>query len=637
MRTTGTRPARRRSRPTLALLAAVLLAAGVIAPVRPAEAAGVTTHAWMAEVALDHLESDDLRLLLEANLDQVIAGAMFPDAGYIPGYTWGEEAHWQRFVDRYADQLAARDDCGDITDPEGQCAPMVAHLLGVQAHGIGDEVWDWLFEPHSPDLDEYYLHDDFGPFSSDGGQELTMDIVAVDRYGRERPTVPPIPSLDALVATFEASGHTGTTATDFALHVYGEIVWDVVNGWLPAHSGPLQEAMPWMSANLVDAPGGVTFGAVAIAAAWESQWARIVGQPIPTEVSVTYPADGQRGIPASGWVRSYQPGSNPGRGGASTRIAASLSYALPYQGAPGGAPVSNQLPAGSMSITERDTGTVLPNLSGFPRAVPYGADSGERMIGIQPGVELQPCTWYRVDTTADLLDADARPVTPTSWEFRTGLDAAGTPCADDPTGGEWLAGTVEYGDGTPAADVTVAAYHHSDGFIPTAVSVTDGTGAYSFDTFDDLPADTYRLAFIPPPGTGHAVQWSGHEPSRSTATEIHHQGSTSVPTVTLDNSGQVVGRISRHAVTEVEVEGLRVGAFSRNLFWVPLGLDDTGPNGEFQIDGLQPGEYWLLVISPTDPAIPATWIGGGGTRPSTPSVVVAGGAPTALGGVVLGP
>lgn len=288
-----------------------------------------------------------------------------------------------------------------------------------------------------------------------------------------------------------------------------------------------------------------------------------------------------------------------------------------------------------MTITERDTGTVLPNLSGFPRAVPYGADSGERMIGIQPGVDLQPCTWYRVDTTQALLDADARPVTPASWEFRTGLDAQGTLCPDDPTGDEWLAGSVEWSDGTPAAQVIVAAYHHTDGFIPTATATTDATGTYSFDAFDELPADTYRLAFVPPVGSGHAVQWSEREPSRSTAAEIHHQGATSVPTATLDRSGGVSGRIVHR--TEGGLAGLQVGAFSRALFWVPLGSDDTGPNGEFQISGLQPGDYWILVISPTDPTVPARWIGGGAARPSTPSVVVTSEATADLGEVVLDP
>ena len=63
----------RRARPLTVLLAALLLAAGVLTPARPVEAAGVTTHAWMAESALDHIENQDLRTLLEANHDNIRA------------------------------------------------------------------------------------------------------------------------------------------------------------------------------------------------------------------------------------------------------------------------------------------------------------------------------------------------------------------------------------------------------------------------------------------------------------------------------------------------------------------------------------------------------------------------------------
>ena len=140
----------------------------------------------------------------------------------------------------------------------------------------------------------------------------------------------------------------------------------------------------------------------------------------------------------SGWVRTYLPGSRPGRGGARTRIAASLTYSLPYR-VPGGPPVSNALPPGAARLVERDTGTVLPDLPGFPQAVPYAADAGEHTIAIQPGVDLQPCTWYRAEVTASLIDARGEPVVPHSWEFRTGLDAAGTACPDDPPADDVLA------------------------------------------------------------------------------------------------------------------------------------------------------------------------------------------------------
>jgi hypothetical protein len=420
--------------------AAAVVALVAVAPSAPSGAAGMTTHTWMAVTAVDEVESPDLRALLLAHPDQVTAGAKFPDGGYVPGQIHGEEAHWQRFADAMVTIIRGKG-CGDLTDPAGPCAAEIAHLMGIVAHGTGDEVWDWLFEPQSPDRGEYYTHPEL-PLQDLSGQETVMDLVAVGVHHRPDDPVPPLPSKPDLIAAFAAAGLPGVTEAQLDL---GQAVFSLVHEaesqWAAQHLQGVLEAMPWMSSNLVTAPGGVQYAATAIAGQWEALWAQLLGDPVPTEVSITYPADGQRGIPASGWVRTYLPGSSPGRGGARTRIAASLTYSLPYR-VPGGPGVVDQLPAGAMTLTERDSGTVLPSLSGFPRAVPYGADSGEHTIAFQPGVELQPCTWYRVDVTTSLLDARRKPVVPHSWEFRTGLDAAGTACPDDPPPADVLTALV---------------------------------------------------------------------------------------------------------------------------------------------------------------------------------------------------
>lgn len=415
-------------------LAAGLMAAliAVLAPVlsAPAGAAGMTTHAWMAESAIDLVDDPRLEALLRANLDQVRAGARFPDGGYGPGNVYGEEAHWQRFFDVHADMIRGKADCGDLTAPTGPCAAQIAHLLGAVGHGTGDEVWDWLFEPNSPDLGEYYTHPDFAGFDDPGGQELVMDLVAIGAHQRPGGDPPPLPFPEEIITSLETAGLQGTTLEQLQNgQTFIGLVYRAETIWAEAHAEAVQAAMPWMSANLVDGPGGVRYAAQAIAGQWEAMWGRITGEQPATEVSVTYPADGQTGIP-TGWVReSYQPGSHPGRGGARTRIAASITHALPYR-APGGAPVSTVLPDGAMTLTERDTGTVVPPMNGFPRVVPYGPDAGTHTVGFQPAPDLQPCTWYRVDITTALLDARGEPVVPHSWEFRTGQDTEGTECVD---------------------------------------------------------------------------------------------------------------------------------------------------------------------------------------------------------------
>jgi hypothetical protein len=423
------RPIRRAA--SLAVAALVAVGAFALAPSAPAGAAGVTTHAWMAAQAIDQVTSPQLKALLKANKDYVRVGAHFPDSGYALSNQYGEEAHWQRFHDAYAAQILTHSECTDLTLATGPCAKMVAFLMGMIGHGMGDEVWDWLFEPYVADLGEYYTPSDLGGYANEGGAETQMDLAAIADYGQPTSALVAFPSHPDILEAFDAIGFTNVD--DDALNL-GQYAMDVVHkaeaGWAPTHIDDLHQAMPWTSHNMVTAPGGVNFAAKAIAGEWNAMWGRLLGSQPATSVSITYPADGQLRIPATGWNRSFQPGSARGRGGARNRITAVLTYARPYTGSQG--TVSNELPAGSMTLVERDTEAAVPIMAGYPRSVPYGADAGEHMVDIQPATDLKPCTWYRAGVTANLVDARNQPVTPMSWEFRTGTDGAGNRCEDDP-------------------------------------------------------------------------------------------------------------------------------------------------------------------------------------------------------------
>jgi hypothetical protein len=404
------------------LAAAVHVVASVTLGVGDAGAAGITTHRWMAETAVDQVTDHALQTLLQQNLTMLQTGAGFPDVGYVGDNTYGETAHWQRFHDHLIDAIRARSDCGDLTDPSGPCAPLIAFTFGAAAHGMGDEVWDWLFEPNGPDHDEYWTG---VPTATDSGAETQMDIVAIGRYGVARPVSATVPDEPLVLQAFVDSGQSGVTADQFALVPSLPLLWDVEKGWADQYLTDVQTAMPWMSANLVNAPGGVDFAATAIAGYWESLWGRLLGDQPATRVSITYPAPGETDVPATGWDRdSFQPGSSPGRGGARNRIAAVLTSARPYVGAGGGLAVSNELPVGSMTITDLATGTPVPLKADYPRSVPYGSDAGEHVIDTQPAANLAACTWYRVDVSVDasVLDARGEAVTPYSWQFRTECD-----------------------------------------------------------------------------------------------------------------------------------------------------------------------------------------------------------------------
>jgi len=426
----------RSSRPLVRVASAVLtvlvaLGALAFAPAPPAGAAGVTTHAWMAAQAIDRVTSPELKALLKANKEYVRVGAHFPDSGYALSNKYGEEAHWQRFHDAYAAQILTHDECTDLSLPTGPCAKMIAFLMGMIGHGMGDEVWDWLFEPSVADLGEYYTPESLGGYANEGGAETQMDLVAIADFGQPTTKMVDFPSHADILEAFAAVGFT--EVDESALNL-GQVVMGVVHqaeaGWAPVHIDALHEAMPWTSHNLVTAPGGVDFAATAIAGTWNSMWGRLLGSQPTTSVSITYPADGERRVPATGWNRDHQPGSARGRGGARTRVAAVLTYARPYDGSAG--TVSSDLPAGSMTLVERDTSEAVPLMAGWPRSVPYGPDAGEHMVGIQPANDLKPCTWYRAGVTSNLVDARNLPATPMTWDFRTGTDVAGNRCSDDP-------------------------------------------------------------------------------------------------------------------------------------------------------------------------------------------------------------
>ena len=483
----------------IAVAVAVVCGVLAVAP-SPSSAAGVSTHGWMAVSAIPEVTDPDLRALLEAHEHQVRAGGMFPDAGYVPGNTFGEEAHWQRFVEAYIDQILARDDCGDLTDPAGPCADMVAHLMGMAGHGMGDEVWDWLFEPYGPDLDEYFTHPDNTAFN-EGGAESQMDVVALGVHGVPRPTIPDLPSIPALIAAFDQAGLSGVEPREFALLGLGEAVWDVERQWVDTYLADIQAAMPWMSANMVTAPGGVDFAATAIAGYWESLWGRLLGDRPPTRVSITYPAPGQTDVPATGWERdSFQPGSSRGRGGARQRITAVLTSTPTYR-VPGGDPVQNELADGTMTITDRLTGQEVPVKAGFPRLVPYGADAGEHLIDVQPASDLGPCRWFdvAVGVRTPLLDRDGTTITPHRWSFRT-------ECT-----GNAITGTVVGPDGEAVAGAWVLAYRPTDGFAPTAIGVTGTDGAYAIP---DLPAERLRRSACCRPTGRYAERRSVRAPPR---------------------------------------------------------------------------------------------------------------------------
>jgi len=501
-----------------------------------AEASGVTTHSWMAVSAVSRVSDPQLRALLQANIRQIEGGAHFPDSGY-PNplldteHTYGEETHWPRFSNAYIDQIADDPRCTRLRQPNGPCAARIAHAMGAVAHGIGDEVWDWLFEPNAPDLGESYVPPPLANAFSVDGLELQMDMIAIEDYGRPTsPDLPTWPNRPGIIGVLASIGRDDVTTTDLRNGEHSMRIVRAGERLLTAqHHDLITANMPWTAAHLITAPGGIRYASKAIAAAYENLWGRLLGNTPPTEVAVTYPADGQQEIPSTGWTRSsFQPGSNPSRGGATTRITATLSATLPYRphvDTPGTIP--SELPPGAMTLTEEASGDPVPIRSGYPRIVPYSPEAGEHTIDIQPDGNLAPCTDYRVGVTDALIDGDGAPVVPYSWTFRTD-GCPGTVARPDARvrrgdTGAWVGWDVYTANGAGQLRSATTArgtsaefglWFANTGNAPDTFTITDQSAAPGFKVqyFDGatnvtaaVKAGTFQTGELAP-GAGHTLR-----------------------------------------------------------------------------------------------------------------------------------
>ena len=401
-------------------LAAVLVVAA------PAHGAGMTTHAYMAEAAAGYVQTPALSELLRAQADAVLAGAAYPDGGYaassFPGGDYGEESHWQRFVDAYLNRLRSRTDCAPLTAPDGPCAQQVAHMLGVAAHGMGDELWDWLFEPAMADHGESPTHPVFAsglpgfaeignvtPFNLINTSEYVMDVIALVDGGRLAKLGTTPPPFDDLLAAYASVGRGDITREGIvAGHGLATAAQTGERVGLPEEYPRVKTTMPWSSANMFAAPGGVFFNGRAIAAYYESLWHRLAtGTPAPLRVAATNPVHGTTGVTTDFQPAQTAPG--PRDGGSTKRILAAFSSAIRPE----------TVTPETFRLYDEAGEPVVP-APGFPRMGPYGPDAGEHTMLFYPAEDLQPCTRYTAELTPGIRDWTGQKLDrPARWSFET--------------------------------------------------------------------------------------------------------------------------------------------------------------------------------------------------------------------------
>ncbi len=422
-----------------------------------APAAGMITHAWMADDAISRVSDPDLQQLLILHRYEVLSGASYPDTGYAPPATYGEIPHWERFIGGYIENLRGRGECGELTNPLGPCAPQVAHLLGTAAHGMGDEMWDWMFEPLVTDHGEDPEHPLAPPELNGviGNIEYAMDTIALAdhfRWGESGFYAPPPNEMKPI---YDSIGHSEVSEADLLSgFVVGNAALAAERAGGAADAPRVREQMPWSSANFPTESGGVFDTAEGVAGYYEAIWKKLKGQAPPPEVVSIHPEDREKDVPFQFHPAKTSPG--PDTGGGELRIIAVLSNAVDTESVtpenfqligPDGARVKTERghvvsshsrgrrPAAHPDAEPHTAGSAaVPPLEGFPRPGPYGNGDGTHTIMFYPAEDLQPCSQYTALATTGLHDwaeikgNEGKHLTEdVSWTFTT-RSADGEPC-----------------------------------------------------------------------------------------------------------------------------------------------------------------------------------------------------------------
>lgn len=437
----------------------------------PALAAGMSTHALMAEYGRRYLPDEHpLKAILTAHRAALLAGAMYPDGGYFTGFGFpsdrhlAENAHWEYFTnplmqvlhDRgcttganleipvFAGTLAyastTTEGLAPLTETrfDDSCGAMIAYAMGIAAHGMGDEVWDALFEPQVRERGEHaesspaYTADAFPPgadpsvgdalravigdepfeqmasalsAASLNSIEYSMDVIAI----REQQLWADVPYLtfppaEVLIEAYARGGNgdgvdrfaveraaLGTRTLVLAERLGAALEFDRV-----------RQQMPWASGHYFTGSGGVLHTGKMITGYYLHLWDKLqrglVNARGPRVVGV-HPENGERDIPVhfspDRWVRVF------------------LSAAPPrshYENDPG-----------VLVLFDEDGAIVDVDIKDSPNL--YKGEDSAHGIGFRIIGDLKPGHEYTAVLTTRAVDSRGRQLMePLIWSFRTAAD-----------------------------------------------------------------------------------------------------------------------------------------------------------------------------------------------------------------------
>lgn len=449
----GLGPAFWRRAPRLGLVLASL--AGWMVAL-PAGAAGMSTHALVADLGRQALPEGSLKTLLGQHRASLLAGAIHPDGGYGSSAIFPEDgemaerAHWEDFNDAFIAHL--RDSgCAaeaaslplpgdllgllDLSAVGDRCGKLIAFAFGNAAHGITDETWDSLFEPlvRERDLanqsaarsagarhqgpgcrrlfgaprdprryrqalergDEAALAAEL-PLGPVPGIEYAMDMLAIaeQKLWLEVPVLvhPPVQDLVAVHARNRPELGVSAVMVRRAFLV-AKLGVSAERLVAVEEAARMRLAMPWAAGSYYLASGGVIDSARMVARLYEHLWDKLRGAPRPPAVIGVHPENGELYLPT-------------GRLAAEAAIRAFTGQSIPE---------AEVEAAGRLCLFDQDGRRVAGEL----RSGIYDPEWGH-VLAFTPAADLLPDRRYTVVVTDQLIDhLGQKPLSAYSWSFRT--------------------------------------------------------------------------------------------------------------------------------------------------------------------------------------------------------------------------
>ncbi len=259
----------------------------LLATAGAAQAAGMTTHEFMTEKALQDLAAPELKQLLQGHRNMVLTACNFPDTGtandYILGHkgrpNYGGITHWPPYIESYLAYLQAN--CHAPYDR--RCSRLIAHFMGAAAHNLEDQSFDELFLAKAAKV---------APAEMSWMVDATSDFVVLGEFNRwdKVPVyVAPLKDLKAIFSDMGLPFGCAPIVEGHALHHFSTVGERAVTffGYLP-----VRKKLPWIAGNIYSAPGGVEFTAGLIDRYWDALWQRLQGKEV-SPVILTRPSAGE--------------------------------------------------------------------------------------------------------------------------------------------------------------------------------------------------------------------------------------------------------------------------------------------------------------------------------------------------------